>query len=75
MRSDPILVTFTPSPGIQDFLVTIPLMNDDINEASEGFFVVIVQENITTTSSSEIPITLVRDGVTLVTIEDDDRKF
>ena len=50
MRSDPILVTFTPSPGILDFLLTIPLVNDDIEEDSEGFFVVVVEENITNVS-------------------------
>lgn len=71
MRSEPILVTFTPSTGSQDQEVSLPLVNDQINEDYEGFFVIVLSENI---SDPSIPVELVRDGVTLVRIEDDDRK-
>lgn len=69
MRSGQILVTI--SAGTQDQQVAIPLIDDDINEASEGFFVVVVEDDI---AIPETSVELVRDGVTLVRIEDDDCK-
>ena len=69
-RSGPIFVTFTPSAGIQGQKVSIPLVDDEYNEDYEGFFVVVMFENVTYPESKE----LVRDGITLVTIEDNDCK-
>jgi hypothetical protein len=69
--SEPILVTFGPSFNIQEQEVFIPLVMDDFNEAIEGFFMVIVAENI---SNQALDIDLVRGGVTLVNIVDDDRE-
>lgn len=71
VRSGPILVTFTPSTDIQDQHIHIPIINDEFNEAVEGFFVIVLHENI---SDPEVTVELVRDGITLVNIEDDDRK-
>jgi hypothetical protein len=51
--------------------VFIPLVSDNFNEAMEGFFMVIVAENI---SNQALDIDLVRGGVTLVNIVDDDRE-
>lgn len=45
----------------------IPLVNDVFNEAIEGFFVMVVSEGI-----SNQTVNLVREGLTLVRIEDDD---
>lgn len=66
------MVTFPPSLTIQEREVFIPLVIDDINEAIEGFFVVVVTENI---SDPSVTIELVRGGVTLVNILDDDSKY
>lgn len=45
----------------------IPLVNDVFNEPIEGFFVMVVSEGI-----SNQTVNLVREGLTLVRIEDDD---
>lgn len=68
-KSGPIQVKFTPSIGRQDREISIPIINDNINEAEEGFFVMIM-----TASTSVGPEDLIRGGVTLVRIRDDDRK-
>lgn len=72
VQSDPILITFQPSTRIQEQEVFIPLVQDDINEATEGFFVIVVAENIS--SEPSLTINLGRGGVTLMNILDDDRK-
>lgn len=72
MRSGPIFVTFNQSAGIQGQEVAIPLIDDDINEAPEGFFVVVMEESI---AIPETSVELVRNGVTLVKIEDNDCKY
>ena len=72
VRSGPIMVTFTSSFGNQDQEAFIQLVHDDINEAMEGFFVVVVTENITLPDS--VSSLSIERGVTLVRIEDDDRK-
>jgi hypothetical protein len=72
VTSEPILVTLGPSFNIQEQMVFIPLVMDNFNEAMEGFFMVIVAENI---SNQGLDIDLERGGVTLVNIVDDDREF
>ena len=69
--SDPILVTFPPSIENQAQEVSIPLVQEDINEATEGFFVMVISENI---SDPTLAVDLVRGGVTLVRISNDDCK-
>lgn len=69
--SEPVLVTFSPSNNDRSQEVFFPLVTDDINEAMEGFFVVVIAEGI---SDQTLDINLVRGGVTLVNILDDDRK-
>lgn len=72
VRSESIQVTFTPSSEPQSQRLSIPLVNDDINEAEEGFFVTIMSDDI---FIPEKTVELVRGGVTLAKIDDDDRKL
>ncbi len=71
VRSGPIDVTFTPSDGVQDQEISIPLIQDEINEAREGFFAVLEPVDLLDSSRE---VTLIREGVTLVNIRDDDCK-
>ena len=64
------MVTFGPSSEIQEQEIRIPVVSDDINEATEGFFVVVLEDDII----GGPEIILEREGVTLVNIIDDDRK-
>ena len=72
--SEPIFVTFSPTTSfdIMEQEIFIPLVMDNINEATEGFFVVIDDQGI---ADQTLPIELERGGVTLVNIVDDDRKL
>jgi len=72
-KSENIQVTFSPSNTAQDHILHIPLVNDKFNEEIEGFFVIIDVENIASLDD-DVMVELVRDGVTLVNIIDDDRK-
>lgn len=67
-------MTFEPTTSfdIMEREISIPLVMDDINEALEGFFLVIDTEGI---ADQTLDIELERGGVTLVNIVDDDRKF
>ena len=67
-----ITVTFGPSSEIQEQEISIPVVSDDINEATEGFFVVVLKDGIT--GGPGVTVDLEREGVTLVNIIDDDRK-
>ena len=70
IRSGPIDVTFTPSDDDQDQRISIPIVKDDINEVTEGFYAIVEPVDILNPMREVI---LVR-GVTLVRIRDDDRK-
>ena len=71
VRNGPINVTFPPSSGIQDQEVFIPIVQDNINEAVEGFYAVVEPVDLLEPTRE---VTLIREGVTLVNIRDDDRK-
>ena len=62
-------VVFPPSEINTDQLVFITFNNDDINEASEGFFIVMTVSE----SNVEEDVEFLPDGsVTLIRIDDDD---
>ena len=66
-------ITFEPSVSPQQQTVTIDLVNDEINEAQEGFYLVI---SVTEISSADEPnLILERNGVALVRITDNDGKL
>ena len=67
-----ITVTFGPSTEIQEQEISIPVVSDNINEATEGFFVVVLKDDIT--AGPGVTVDLEREGVTLVNIIDDDCK-
>ena len=71
VRNGPIEVTFTPSDNIQDQEIFIPITQDDINEATEGFFAILEPVDLLDPTRE---VTLIREGVTLVNIRDDDCK-
>ena len=63
-------VVFQPSPSISEQSVSLNLVDDVINEAQEGFYVMIeVME-----SGPTDQINFVRNGIALVRINDNDRK-
>ncbi len=63
---------FEPNSSPEEFLVNISLIDDAINEVSEGFWLLIEFDE---TELDDTNVTLVRDGLALITIEDNDRKF
>lgn len=63
-------VTFEPSQGREETTITINFVDDIVNEAQEGFLITIEVEEIDPTDQ----FTLVRNGVALVRITDNDRK-
>ena len=63
-------VIFEPSQGISEQIITINLVDDIINEAQEGFY--IMMDVIESGPTDQI--TLVRNGIALVRINDNDRK-
>ena len=65
-----IYVYFNASNTRQSQEVEIPIVNDEYNEASESFLVLIDQSIII----PEEILVFLRDGIALVTIADDDRK-
>ncbi len=68
-RDTAISVTFTAGNGNQDQTATIPLVDDDFNEAIEGFFAVILTNEVGTIPETVVEFERV---VTVVNIEDDD---
>ena len=71
VRNGTIEITFPPSNNIQEKEVLISLVDDQINEAEEGFLVLVDADNI---FIPEEVVDLIRDGVTVVKIVDNDRK-
>ena len=62
------MVTFNPSTSAETAEVTINFFDDAINEADEGFLVVV------RATSNQQNVTLDRDGVASVIIINDDRE-
>ena len=56
----------------EDFTASIPITNDNINEALEGFLI-LVETSEATSTNTEAPIIIYRnDGLTIGLIVDDD---
>ena len=64
-------VTFAPSQANSEQILSVNLVDDTINEAQEGFYIMIqvVQSGPTD------QITFIRNGVALIRITDNDRKY
>lgn len=74
-RNGPTRVTFDPSSTNEEREIEIPLVDDEINEADEGFVLVIEMEDNGDRESVGEEIKLVRAGVALIRVADDDRTF
>lgn len=72
IKNGTIEVTILQGEFIQNENIYIPLVNDDINEANEGFLVIVDVDKLRLPEGETLE--LVRDGITLVNIMDDDRK-
>ncbi len=64
-----IPVSFFPSAGSQSANISIPYIDDDINEAEEGFLVII---EIDDTQTDPATVGFVNEGVALMLITNDD---
>ena len=66
-------ITIPASPNIRDdFTASIPITNDNINEALEGFLI-LVETSEATSDNAEAPLIIYRnDGLTIGLIVDDD---
>ena len=69
MKPQALEFVFQPSNQQQEFKVNITLVDDEINELNEGFWLVIELDP----NNNETAI-LDRNGLALITIGDDDRK-
>ena len=69
MRNGSLRLTLEPSSDNVEIPINIFLVNDDINEADEGYILLIEIESATDN------VTLVREGVALIVVADDDRTF
>ena len=65
-------VTFAPSTTAETMSVVISFIDDAINEADEGFLVVVRADAV---ASNQQNVTLDREGVASVIIINDDREF
>ena len=54
--------------------VTVPLINDDTNEATEGFYLLITINTLESNPTDVADAVVLRNGVALVRIKDDDGK-
>ena len=65
-------VTFAPSTNAETMSVVISFIDEAINEADEGFLVVVRADAV---ASNQQNVTLDREGVASVIIINDDREF
>ena len=65
------IITFTPSNANNDITVYIPIFDDEINEAEEGFMILLelVDSNLADS------VDLLSRNCTLGRIDDNDRKY
>lgn len=69
------IVTFEPSESFAEKTVLLDLVDDQINEATEGFFAVLQVDDSLAEAEDESNVQFIRNGVALVVIVDDDRKL
>ena len=66
-------VTIPASPNLRDdFTASIPITNDGINEAQEGFLILVETSEETSVSAEAPVINYGNNGLTIGFIEDDD---
>ena len=68
-------VVLQASSTIDDYSVSIPITNDTINEASEGFMIVMRANEVKSNPEDIKNLQYQDNGVTLGVIDDDDRKI
>ena len=73
--NDEIQVVFPPSDGLAEVTITIPFINDDINEARESFFITVTVDQVLNNPTDIANIQLLRNGVAQVNIANDDSKI
>ena len=66
-------VTFAASTSSETMAVRIDFFDDAVNEADEGFLIVLRVDPAASNQQEVSNVTLVRNGVALVTILNDDR--
>ena len=72
--ADRISVTFPQTTSTAEVVipVTIPIINDDTNEAEEGFYLLITTNLLESNPIDAANAVALRNGVALVRIRDDD---
>lgn len=69
-------LSFAPSSGPDEQSIFLDFIDDDINEASEGFYAVLNLDTSLTEDQRDVEnFDFLLGGVTLLIIDDDDRKF
>lgn len=71
---DSITVTFPATTSGTEVVMTvnIPFINDDTNEADEGFYLLVTVNTLLSDPADVANAEVLRNGVALVTIRDDD---
>ena len=67
-------LTISQSSSYQDVEIFIPLVDDDVNEATEGFLLVIGIDELASDPRDVENSEMIRNGVTLAVITDNDGK-
>ena len=62
----------TTSTALVEMLITIPIINDDTNEDEEGFYLFLTIDTLSSNSVDVANAAVLRSGVALVRIRDDD---
>ena len=74
--ADRITVTFPQTDSTAEVVmpVTIPIINDDTNEATEGLYLLVTINTLESNPTDVANAVVLRNGVALVRIRDDDGK-
>ena len=73
---DEIQVVFPPSSGSEvNIPITVPFINDDINEALESFFITVTVDQLLSNPTDIASVQLIRNGVAQVNIANDDSEL
>ncbi len=75
--ADRISVTFPQTTSTAEVVmpVTIPIINDDTNEALEGFYLLVTINTVESNPTDIANAVVLRNGVALVQIRDNDGKY
>ena len=74
--NDRFTVVFPPSTSVGEveMLVTITFIDDDTNEAQEGFYLLASIDSTQSNPTDVQQAMAIRNGIALINIDDDDRK-